>query len=193
MVPNFARLGLPRLSMTLHKRAWATGKAEMGTVSFLVQPLRCVEIGRTAPTQNRFPRINIMDFERSRVTRFNLTVLAPDEPFAQGNPSRETRTVQKYIEQQTRRVLHRALKGLDPAIFETAHSGSHEFSSGSNPRIPIDIHTSEATSPISRLYILIVAHTSTGFRLGHDILGRGVSSGRHKGTKHGKTKRGQDS
>lgn len=193
MAPNFSRLGLPRLFMTLRKRAWTTGNAEMGIVSFLVHPLRRVETGSTGSTQNRFPRINIMDFERGRVTRFDLTVLAPDEPFAHGNPSKGTPTVRKYIEQQIRRVLHRALKGMDPAIFETAHSGSHEFDSGPNPGIPIEIHTSEATSHIGRLYVLIVAHTSTGFRLGHDILGRGLSSGRHKGKKHGKSKRGQDS
>lgn len=193
MAPNFARLGLPHLSMTLRKRGWTTGKAGMGSVNFSIQPLRDVGAGSTVSAP-RFPRINIMDHERGRVTRFDLTVLAPDVPFEQGKRPRETRTVRQYIEQQTRRVLRRAVKTLDPALFETrAHSNSHgggierdDEMTEQEPHLPIDIHTSEATSHISRLYILIVAHRSTGFRLGHDILGPANVSGKTK--KHGKAK-----
>lgn len=191
MAPNFARLGLPHLSMTLRKRGWTTGMVGMGSVSFSIQSLRDVAPGSAVPSP-RFPRINIMDHERGRVTRFDLTVLAPDEPLEQGKHSGETRTVRQYIEQQARRVLYRALKTLDPALFGMkAYSESHELgteneTSEQGPRIPIEIHTSEATSHISRLYILIVAHTSTGFRLGHDILGRGLSSGSGNGKKPGK-------
>lgn len=201
MAPNFARLGLPHLSMTLRKRGWTTGMVGMGSVSFSIQPLGNVEDGSTLPAQSRFPRINIMDHERGRITRFDLTVLAPDEPFEQGKNSGGTGTVRQYVEQQARRVLRRALKKLDPAFFETkAHSKLHSpgFEGGDETfeqdhRVPIEIHTSEATSHISQLYILIVAYTSTGFRLGHDTLGQGLRSGHGKGRKHGKAKKVQNS
>lgn len=201
MAPNFARLGLPGLSMTFRKRGWTTGMVGMGTVCFSIEPLRSVEAGSTAPAQPRFPRIDIMDHERGRVTRFDITVLAPDEPLEEGKHSGETRTLRQYVEEKTQRALRRAIKALDPANSgETAHSSSPESdieerdaTSEQDLRVPIEIHTSEATSHISRLYILIVAHTSTGFRLGHDILGQGLRSGSSKGRKHGRTKKGQNS
>ncbi|OQD74409.1 hypothetical protein PENDEC_c011G00996 [Penicillium decumbens] len=201
MAPNFARLGLPPLSMTLHKRGWSVGVPEIGSISFFIHPLAPVGIGpdglndselstqgakaetETMAAETRFPRINIMDYERGDITCIELTVLAPDEPFSQKKTSGAT--VRNFVKGQTRRALRRALKELNPSISEASDSQSDE-SSEQDTRIPITVHISEPTSHISRLYILIVAHTSTGFRIGHDILLRKNLNKRGKKKSHAK-------
>lgn len=191
MAPNFARLGLPPLAIVLHRRGWSAGSVGMGSISFFVHPLVSPEIepyemsypelstqdtkAEIEATEIRFPRINIMDHERGKITCIDITVLAPDEPFVQGKTSGAS-TVRNFVERQTRRALRKALKTMDPSTFETPSDWQSDESSKQDTRIPIAVHTSEPTSHISRLYILIVAHTSTGFRIGQDILlGKDVS------------------
>lgn len=193
MAPNFARLGLPPLTITLHRRGWSTGAVGMGSVSFFIEPLRDAQTESTVRMQPRFPRVDVMDHECGRITRFDLTVLAPDDPVGEEGSSSEPLTVRKYIEQETRRVLRRALEALGSTSDVIPHSNPFESdmentsSIGEHDlRIPIEIHTSESTSHISRLYILIVAHTSTGFRIGHDYLGHSLGAGSGRGKKHKK-------
>lgn len=219
MVPNFAKLGLPPLSIILHKRGWSSGIVGMGTVTFFIHPLGLPKTKRedvkgqglssrngnvaaeTGSFESRFPRINIMDYERGKITRIELTVLAPDERITGEKAWGESPTLRKYVERQTRRVVRRALKTLDPSIFEISPDSSSDQptlqttdeTSDRSPRVPIDIHTSEPASHLSRLYLLIVAHTSTGFRIGHDALIGNVRSKSGKAKKHGKYKKGQKS
>ncbi|KAJ5191811.1 uncharacterized protein N7498_010796 [Penicillium cinerascens] len=191
MAPNFARLGLPPLAIVLHKRGWSAGLAGMGSISFFIHPLalpatEVYEVNDTGlSTQGAkidteaaeicFPRINIMDHERGKITCIEITVLAPDEPFVRGKTSGAS-TVRNFVERQTRRALRKALKTLDPSTFDAQSDSQSDESSEQDTRIPIAVHTSEPTSHISRLYILIVAHTSTGFRIGQDILlGRDIN------------------
>ncbi|KLJ10537.1 RNA 3'-terminal phosphate cyclase [Blastomyces silverae] len=39
LIPSFARLGLPRLSVKLNRRGWSTGAVQIGSVSFEIEPL----------------------------------------------------------------------------------------------------------------------------------------------------------
>ncbi|KAJ6110679.1 hypothetical protein N7486_002914 [Penicillium sp. IBT 16267x] len=180
MAPNFARLGLPPLSIDLHKRGWTVGPIEVGTVTFQIHPLGSMVNDEGVP-DTRFPRINIMDHELGKITQIDITVLAPDSIL-----SDESKTVRKYVEQQTRRRLRQALQTMDSSIFDI-QSDSDDDSDRDNT-VPIKIHTSEPTTHMSRVYILIVAHTSTGFRIGTDaLIGGQWASGppkkKHKSTK----------
>ncbi|KAJ5912830.1 hypothetical protein N7504_001713 [Penicillium tannophilum] len=162
MAPNFARLGLPPLSIDLHKRGWTVGPIEMGTVTFNIHPLGSMMNDEGAP-DTRFPRINIMDHERGKITQIDLTVLAPDSTILG-----ESKTVRKFVEQQARRRLREALRNMDSSIFDFQPDSDDDSDRGKT--VPIKLHTSEPTTHTSRVYILLVAHTSSGFRIGSDAL-----------------------
>lgn len=195
MAPNFARLGLPPFSMTLQKRGWTSGVVGMGEVSFLIHPLpepkdvlegtksqQSVEAASTS----RFPRINIMDYERGKITRITITILAPNDALNQAGENGESLTVASYAEQETLRRLRKTLKALGPSILAEP--------SEDESRVPIDMSLTEITSHSSHVYILLVAHTSTGFRIGHDALlgdNRGNKPTKKKLGKHQKYKKGQ--
>ncbi|KAJ5512634.1 RNA 3'-terminal phosphate cyclase/enolpyruvate transferase alpha/beta [Penicillium fimorum] len=193
MVPNFAKLGLPPLSIILNKRGWSTGPVDLGAITFLIhtlasehnpdgqnQPKKTSEKDRNRPAEPlcSFPRINLMDHKRGKVTQIDVTVLAPDQPILNGDAEDGTgSTVRQFIEQVTQRTLRRETRKLDPSIF-AKHSTTSPLkedplsqSSAKHTPVPIKIHTSEATNYHSHVYILLVAHTSSGFRIGHEILG----------------------
>lgn len=155
MAPNFARLGLPPLSITLQKRGWTVGPIEMGSVTFLIHPLSSINNEQGVP-DTRFPKIDLMSYERAKVTQIDVTVLAPDTPL-----SKQGKTMRKYIEEEVCRSLRRALKSM-------SSSGSDQFDS--EDVVSIKGHTSESTNHASQVYILLVAHTANGFRIGHDAL-----------------------
>ncbi|KAJ5664987.1 uncharacterized protein N7477_007435 [Penicillium maclennaniae] len=197
MAPNFARLGLPRLSITLHKRGWSIGRIELGSVTFSIHPLALAGpegdvgssglSGRTYGRGCLFPHINIMNYKRGKLTGIDVTVLAPDEGFAQEQTAGAT-TIRSFVERQTFQALREALRALDPNIFETPVD-----SLSGDSRIPIHLHTSEPTSTTSRLYILFVAHTSIGFRIGHDItLGKEIYPKKAKKGQNSRAKGIQD-
>lgn len=210
MAPNFARLGLPPLSIALHKRGWSTGAMGMGSVTFLIHPLEFPrwkernprdKRGPTSgaemtnpliPMEPRFPRIEIMAQKRGKITKIDLTVLATD------NIIDGTRLpLRKYVERTACKTLRQALAGLHPSVFNTPpelHQPSHEDLDGASDRrdsVPIRIYASEPTSHFSRLYLLIVAHTSTGFRIGHDLLLENMKSHKPNKKKHKNMKKKQ--
>lgn len=210
LVPNFARLGLPRLDVQLRKRGWATGPVDLGTVTFFVHPLATSTFGtgksdlvggeaelETSKDSNpRFPVIDTNKYLRGKITRIEVTILGPDRQVRpgweaseerstrddsnqsssynhgdapDGDASNQPETLSQLIQNETLDVLREKLVRLgerNPSIFEpnSAPNGP------SNDPVPIDIHTSEQTHHLSHAYILIVAHTSTGFRLGRDAL-----------------------
>jgi RNA 3'-terminal phosphate cyclase (ATP) len=195
MAPNFTQLGLPPFSMTLQKRGWTNGNVGMGEVSFFIRPLPAPEdvLEGTKPQQpieaasmSRFPRINIMDYERGKVTRITITILAPNNTLNQAGENGESLTVASFTEYETLRRLRKALKTIDPSILTEP--------SEDESRVPIDMSPTEITSHSSHVYILLVAHTSTGFRIGHDALlgdNRGTKPTKKKLGKHQKYKKGQ--
>ncbi|OQE75569.1 hypothetical protein PENNAL_c0073G01883 [Penicillium nalgiovense] len=190
IVPNFAKLGLPPLSIILHKRGWTTGPVDLGAVTFHVhtlgsryntdenQPEESSKKDRAGEPLCSFPWINLMNHERGEVTQIDITVLAPDQ-FTLNADAKEGgwSTLRQFIEQFTQHTLRRETRKLDPSIFAKRSTSrpleedASETSSSKHTPVPIKIHTSEATNHRSHVYILLVAHTSSGFRIGHDILG----------------------
>ncbi|KAM5444562.1 putative RNA 3'-terminal-phosphate cyclase (ATP) [Microsporum ferrugineum] len=93
LIPNFAKLGLPPLSLKLKKRGWASGQwAELGTVSFVISPLSAngvAESDASPPSHSGggaqvetspviFPSIELEAFDKGFITQIDVTVLAPD-------------------------------------------------------------------------------------------------------------------
>ncbi|KAK2882468.1 hypothetical protein FQN49_000329 [Arthroderma sp. PD_2] len=94
LIPNFAKLGFPSLSIKLKKRGWASGRwTELGAVSFAISPLSVNgttksdtisspshDSGRaqaeTAPVI--FPSIDLEVFDKGIITQIDVTILAPD-------------------------------------------------------------------------------------------------------------------
>ncbi|KAJ5833564.1 hypothetical protein N7474_001875 [Penicillium riverlandense] len=236
MVPNFARLGLPHLSMKLNKRGWSSGPVDLGSVSFRIHPLPAsgtIEQSRKSERDDsslsRFRPIGLLSHERGKITQIDITILAPDslipgtseeegerDPHEKANHGKKSnnfnkrkwkdqddshhhddvsnsvtgdlpRTIRNYIEDITVRALRNGIKTLDPSIFESITDGTNR-----DRPVPITIHTSEATSHRSHKYILLVAHTSTGFRIGHDaIFGFDGSRGGGHATKTNKNRGGK--
>ncbi|KAJ5272576.1 hypothetical protein N7478_007701 [Penicillium angulare] len=180
--PNFARIGLPPLSLELHKRGWTVGPIEMGSVSFHIHPLIPV-LNEQGVSETHFPKINIMDYERGKITNIDLTVLAPEIEIPE-----ERKTVRNYIEKETRRSLRKALQSMDSSNFDFSSEGDDDDDhSNQASAVPISMHTSESTHHASQGYVLIVAHTSTGFRIGYDALigsskSQGPPKSNHKNT-----------
>ncbi|KAL1999303.1 hypothetical protein VTN02DRAFT_4720 [Thermoascus thermophilus] len=251
LIPNFAKLGLPPLFVSLHRRGWSTGPVDPGCVTFLIHPLgsdssstkrqreeprrtdsehdkvagreddqetkasadsysqctRPSDCATTARPVPKFPPFRLKNFERGVVTKVDITVLAPDTSLqatasrpshadSEGKARRyatqataprarshidertaETDTVRGFVETETRRVLSRALRSLPSTRF--SQQTSPDSPDAEDSPVPIDIHTSQATHHHTRLYILLVAHTSTGFTLGRDALFDG-----HRGSSH---------
>lgn len=260
LVPNFARLGLPPLSVQLQKRGWATGPVALGTVTFIIHPLELPysgernrmadgatedkrrETGLDPAASPRFPSISLAKRHRGRITKIDVTILAPnssisgadrsskevsdgkgdgrrsdtarnfhhekpstpmqDRPVDLGqkrNPdtnagnqhestSAPVGTTRRYIQTETFEHLHEKLKSLPESTFDTRFSPSQDPAEQNEPTVPITLHTTESTSHRSQVYILLVAHTSTGFKLGHDAL-----FGTNKGETMGKKGRGKAS
>ncbi|DAA79249.1 TPA_exp: putative RNA 3'-terminal phosphate cyclase [Trichophyton benhamiae CBS 112371] len=95
LIPNFAKFGLPPLSMELKKRGWATGQwAEVGAVSLVISPLsangtpsRSDTISSPSHDSGRaqaetppvvFPSIELDAFDKGFITQIDVTILAPD-------------------------------------------------------------------------------------------------------------------
>lgn len=58
LVPNFAKLGLPHLSVELHRRGWSTGQFDLGSVTFVVYPLGCSPKEDTTSAQHKSRGVN---------------------------------------------------------------------------------------------------------------------------------------
>lgn len=158
LCPNLARLGLPRLSVQLDKRGWGTGPVDLGAVSCFIHPVS-VDAGPERASNYGFPLIDLRNHVRGEVTQIDVTVLAPDNVIHASNEDKLT--IREFIENETIQELHRRLPDLPSWVFQTPDPET---------TVPIQIHTSERTYHPSQIYVLIVAHTSTGFRIGRDAL-----------------------
>lgn len=184
MLPNFKKLGLPSAKVVLHKRGWSNGVVDMGSVSFHIDPLRY------STELLCFPPINIMEHDRGKITRVNITILAPDFPMSEVDKKGQRHSIRQHCERQIRRTLRKAVNKLEPSLFDQEVLDSHDDSD----HVPITLAQSEATSHASRLYILLVADTREGFKIGYDALGttRAKSNPKQPGrSKHKKDKKGQ--
>ncbi|KAL4792387.1 RNA 3'-terminal phosphate cyclase domain-containing protein [Aspergillus venezuelensis] len=212
LIPNFARLGLPPLSVQLEKRGWSSGPgaghAHLGRVTFVIDTLRGRGGSGGSPTRpdgtlssHAIPLMDLQQCRRGTISRIDITVLAPDDRLDDSNShegSQNTRgnkrsnkqsdsssqydekhapteteecdgpgTVRTFLEHYVHKALRRRLKDLPPSVLPRRQS---KASQDRFDVVPIETHLTEATHRRSCLYVLIVAHTSTGFRIGRDAL-----------------------
>lgn len=209
LVPNLRKIGLPELSVKLNGRGWSTGPKDLGAVTFLIHPLQAsnsdvLTHGAGGSIPSGFPALNLSQYKRGTITKVDITILAPDMEFreqqAQGN-RRDRRnaglggsqhddyeifspriTIREYLEDKTHKHLRRALKQIaNKQLFSPDVEDEDD-----DEIVPISLHTSEATHHNAHLYILLVAHTSTGLTIGADALFGGFrnrSNNRHGGKK----------
>lgn len=92
-------------------------------------------------------------------SNIDITVLAPDDKVSwlisgTEKKKKDKLTIRKFIEQETIAKLRAELKDIPSEVIK--------------PNVPIKMHTSERTYHASHVNVLIVAHTTTGFRRGRD-------------------------
>jgi RNA 3'-terminal phosphate cyclase (ATP) len=181
LVPNFARVGLPPLAVHLEKRGWATGPFSLGKVTFVIQPM-----GKSQESPYGFPPVDLDRYPRGKITQVDVTVLAPDTLLFGGSDQHadrkkgksqtsddtsQTTTIRQFIEYEIMRMLRNRLRRIPSSIVRRAKADPTAARSEENDEIlPINLHTSERTQHRSHICILIVAHTSNGFKLGRDTL-----------------------
>ncbi|KAF2397945.1 RNA 3'-terminal phosphate cyclase [Trichodelitschia bisporula] len=122
LVPMLHLIGLPPLTVRLHRRGWSTGRNEVGEVTFGITPLARDE---------SLPAFTLV--ERGEVVRVLTRIVAPSS------------TARMFTTE------------LAPAL-------GRAF-----PGIPVDEAFEDSRHP-KRLYLLLIAVTSTGCRLGRDWL-----------------------
>ncbi|RHZ74211.1 hypothetical protein CDV55_101904 [Aspergillus turcosus] len=168
LMPNFARVGLPLLSVHLEKRGWATGPFSLGKVTFVIHPM---DINQESPYG--FPCVDLDRYRRGKITQIDVTVLAPDTLLGGSdqhtdrkkgnshvsNDTYQHTTIRQLIEFETMRMLRTRLRRIHSSIVDDQ-----------DEIVPINLRASERTHHRSHIYILIVAHTSNGFKLGRDAL-----------------------
>ncbi|KAL3461556.1 RNA 3'-terminal phosphate cyclase domain-containing protein [Aspergillus heterothallicus] len=188
LIPNFDRVGLPPLSVHLEKRGWASGhgQVQMGKVMFVIDPLLRRANGGTPSAE--FPSIDLHGHQRGKISKIDITILAPDDhlvedgrDFPRGSrhgdhavesyelAGDQAETVREYLERQTHNVLRKRLKKLPLSFFSPEVPGPI-LEKRTSDSVPMQTHTSEATHSRSCIYVLIVAHTSNGFKIGRDAL-----------------------
>lgn len=190
-VPTLRRLGFPALDVRLRKRGWSTGSsaANLGTVEIDITPLE-----GESPETARFPVLDLDRWTRGAVVGVDVTVLAPDDPLdINGREEGSATTVREHLERRTLKAIRRALKFLsrrEKNCVDLDEQDSLEAASeGDTKAIPVTIHVSEKTYHQSHIYMLLVAHTANGFRLGVDALFGGFGDGgKAKGKGKGKDK-----
>lgn len=119
-----SKLGIGPITMTLQRRGWSFGRADVGSVTFDITPV--------TPRQ-ALPAFSLTD--RGEVTKIHVSVLAP-------NP--------------TARI---AIRNLVVADLTARY-----------PDVNIHFPVDEDSRDSKRLYLLLVAETSNGYRLGRDWL-----------------------
>ncbi|PGG99601.1 hypothetical protein GX51_06250 [Blastomyces parvus] len=102
LVPTFARLGLPRLSVKLNCRGWSTGAVQIGSVSFEIEPLAISSAGRVTAGQSD-----------TKETGQHRTCRPKQEPAA-GNPNRESSRQTESSLAFTPKFPRISLESLDP-------------------------------------------------------------------------------
>ncbi|KAL4913859.1 putative RNA 3'-terminal phosphate cyclase [Aspergillus aurantiobrunneus] len=191
LLPNFARVGLPAVSVRLEKRGWASGQRHMGKVIFTVDTLRRENGGLPS---HELPSIDLRQSQRGSISKIDITILAPDDHLdvtakgsqqtaagntkpgvpkhgVQRNKAVESKecekpeTIREFMERYAHQSLRKRLEGLPPAVFPRYSPAEPDLEI-----VPIKPHTTEATLRRSCMYVLIVAHTSTRFKIGRDAL-----------------------
>ena len=101
---------------------------------------------------------------------------ALEESIRRSSSSSSPSSVRRYLEERTASLLRRALKRDGHLISESKVDSEFDNMSitdkqmSSPSGVSVNLRHSEATSHPQHIYLLLVAHTSNGFRLGRDAL-----------------------
>ncbi|KAL5002784.1 RNA 3'-terminal phosphate cyclase/enolpyruvate transferase [Aspergillus recurvatus] len=208
LIPNFVRVGLPPISVHLEKRGWASEQGHLGKVIFAVDTLRG---RRGGASSHENPSIDLHQCRRGKISKIDITVLAPDDHLvtdtagttksgsskhgiredaaAELGENEKPETVREFMERYAHAAVRRRLRELPLDLFLRPQSERAGLE-GKSHLVPVETHTTEATHRRSCLYVLFVAHTSTGFKIGRDALYG--SLGRQPRTKRRQNKHGKE-
>lgn len=142
IVPNFAKLGLPELTVELLGRGWVRN---LGSARFNISPLRRNGSDDDAALEI-FPPINLNEYDRGGITTIDVTVLAADFRID------GKRTSTERDGQQENHDPCMTIRGLIES--ELIQTLSHEI----GQHIPIQICTSEPTSTVTSLHLADCTH-----------------------------------
>ena len=118
------KLGIPPVTITLHKRGWSTGRGDIGSATFDIEPL---------PRAFILPAFSCQD--RGELAKAHVSILAPGVTARNSIRDKVTAQLLAY-----------------------------------NPNVEILFPIDEKSGSEKRLYLLVVAETSNGYRLGRDWL-----------------------
>jgi RNA 3'-terminal phosphate cyclase (ATP) len=172
MVPTFEKIGLPRIEVDIRKRGWTNGSSiEISEVEVIIHPFltegeKIRDADRTAPGPNpdppSFPPFGSLLERRGPITQFAISVLAA------------TATMRSSLIEQTKSLL---------LLLQEHHNPEPAAPT------PTKVVLSEPSTDPKRIYLLLVAHTSTGHRLGRDWLyDRKITPSKRKGPKSSQTR-----
>ena len=145
LLPTLRKLNFPPITMSQRRRGWSTGGGPkpLGEVTFHLDALRA---GASLPPLC-IPTANLKAAGRGAIVAVDVTVLASDEG---------------------------GLRGIltDTICGEVAATDFNSKASAA-AAVELRIVDSEDSGALGRLYVLLVAHTSEGWRLGRDYLHEG--------------------
>ncbi|CAF9907747.1 MAG: hypothetical protein ALECFALPRED_003851 [Alectoria fallacina] len=118
------KLSITPITTTLHKRGWSTGRTEIGSVTFHIEPLPRAFVLSTFSLKNR-----------GQLAKVHVSILAPEAAARISIRDKVTAQLLAY-----------------------------------SPEIEILFPVDEKSGSEKRLYLLLVAETSNGYRLGRDWL-----------------------
>lgn len=183
-LPLCEKIGLPKVEIRVMKRGWTTGSAEVGEVDITVfhppslpfstradqeEDIKCRR-GDNAGKEREDHGHNLKEHPppaRFQLPPFHLSPASDAQPSKIISITVTTITASTAIQTLLHNHLHAALRALPYPPFST------------NPNLPILTHPSTSTDSGDdrRIYVLLTAHTDSGFILGRDHLAAGKKMG----------------
>ncbi|PVH94509.1 RNA 3'-terminal phosphate cyclase [Periconia macrospinosa] len=140
LIPILSLIGVPPITSKIHARGWSQGGTSLGGVTYTVNPFP----PSPSPGSPKLPTFNLT--ERGDIVSVHATIIAPSS------------------------YEHPLTKHLNTVL--TSASVLCDLSPTALKTIP-EIQTTTSFTPShhpKRIYLLLVATTSTGIKLGHDWL-----------------------
>lgn len=168
LIPMLELIGVPPITAKIHSRGWSTGGIQIGSVTYTVTPLSPPrdspdqedhdEQDPANPSKKQTSRPKLPPFtlaDRGPIIAIHATIIAPG-PLEQELTTLVTTTL--------------ASPSFQSALFHPTPS-SPRAPSPSPPPSPITPTLSfEPSHHPKRIYLLLVATSTTGIKLGHDYL-----------------------
>ncbi|CAI6340740.1 unnamed protein product [Periconia digitata] len=175
LFPMLALIGIPPITTKLHSRGWSQGGTTLGSVTYTVTPLPSPPSPPPEPQHNddepskqrssparagKLPAFTLTT--RGTITSIHATILAPSAH-------------QQAFESHLHTVLTSSSfqASLHPESSSSSFSSTLPDPNSTSPLPPPPIPITITSSPShheKRFYLLLVATTSTGIKLGHDHL-----------------------